>query len=129
MIGKAVYHILSNATAVTDLVGDRILRGRAKQGTAHPYVVFSNATTDPVESKDDAQTQDDHIVEVLIFDQDYNKTEAVASAVREALHDYSGDANGVDVVECRFTGGDDEPADLNSILYGVAQDYRIVIKR
>ena len=128
MIGKAIHHILTNSGPITAIVGQRVIRGIAQQGTIHPYISFRIFDDSGIETKDIYHDQDEATIELLIYDQDWKQVDTLAAAVKSAMHGFSGSANGVQVVECRFDGGSDETVNISQSLYAISQDYRIVIK-
>ena len=51
IVGKAIYNILSNTTAITDIVGTKIYPEIAPQNETQPYIVYSIVSNNPVETK------------------------------------------------------------------------------
>ena len=84
MIGKAVYNILANDSALAALVSTNIFPEVAPAGTEAPVVVFSVESIQPEYSRSGLD-RDASTVAVLCFSKDYTDSIDILIAVRNAL--------------------------------------------
>ena len=71
-VGKAIYNILSNTTAVTDIVTTKIYPEIAPQNETQPYIVYSVVSNSPSDTKDDNGNIDEAQIEVYCFNTKYS---------------------------------------------------------
>lgn len=96
MIGKVIYSILSNATAVTDIVGTDIYPEIAPEGVTAPCVIFDIQNITPVYDRG-GLAYDNSTVNIDMFDKDYTDSVDLMVAVRDALERKTGVFNNVAV--------------------------------
>lgn len=98
-IRKALYHILSNHSPLTDLVGDRIFFLKVPQHftktTATPCVVYNLTSGLGNETKSGPSTVDQPRVQLDFYAKDPDDLTTIAEEAREALDYYSGTVGGV----------------------------------
>lgn len=82
--GIAIYAILSNRQAVTDLVGTRIYPESAPEGATMPYIVYSIVGNTPTETKEDTVI-DEAQIELFSVDDSYGDCMTLADTVRAAM--------------------------------------------
>ena len=66
-VGKAIYNILSNTTAVTDIVSTKIYPEIAPQNESQPYIVYSVVSNSPSNTKDDNGEIDEAAIEAVSY--------------------------------------------------------------
>ncbi len=101
MIGKAIYSILSNTSAVTDIVGAKIYPVVIPEKTEAPAVAWRVRAT-PEYSKS-GNPYDECNVDVMCFARDYDDVVDLFLAVRAALENVRGVYNGVGIIGSRVT--------------------------
>lgn len=107
MIGKVVYNLLSNASAVTDIVGADIYPEIAPEGVTAPCIIFDVMNITPQYSRS-GLSYDQSTVDIDMFEKDYTDSVDLMMAVRAAVERVSGTYN---TVEITF-------AEIQSILSG-----------
>jgi hypothetical protein len=130
--GKAIYHILTNTTAVTDLVNTRIFPVVAPQETILPYVVYNTVSNQPTDTKDGASESDTFRIQIDI----YAKTNSTKSGalqvseidkeIRTALDRNVGTHNGVKVIGLSFLNQNEGMEAVNDI-FRKSSDYQLMI--
>lgn len=68
-----IYRTLKAQQAIVDVLGDRIYEDIAPEGTATPYLVWSDLSGEPNTSLDNITNEDDVSYQVMIYDP-YQKT-------------------------------------------------------
>lgn len=128
IVGKAIYHLLTNATDVTDVVSTRIYPEIAQQDADLPYIVYNVANNEPTDTKRDVSQLDTAQVEVDIYSTSYSQCIDLAVAVRAALDRVKGTYAGVDVQSIQYLNeviDFDEPQRA----YNINADYDVRISR
>ena len=109
MIGKVIYNLLSNASAVTDIVGTKIFPEIAPEGTEAPAVIYDIQDISP-EYTGSGHSHDVSIVDIDCFHPDYTDSVDLMVAVRDALELKHGTFNTVTIKRARilkiFSGWD-----------------------
>lgn len=101
MIGKVVYNLLSNASAVTDIVGTKIYPEIAPEGTEAPAIIYDVQNIEP-QYGGSGQTHDLSSVDIDCFHQDYTDSVDLMVAVRAAVESKSGTYNTVTIQKSRI---------------------------
>lgn len=128
---KTIFYLLSNAAAVTAIVGTtpkRIFPNRAPQAYADPYITFMQIGTVPTDQKDAVSGFDKVDFDVDCWHKDYTLLQTLAAAVRTALDFKTETGQGETVDMIRFVrefDGYDEPAKR----YHKAMQFRLIVKR
>ena len=128
IVGKAIYHLLTNATDVTDIVSTRIYPEIAQQDADLPYIVYNVANNEPTDTKPEPSKLDTAQVEVNIYAESYTDCIDLAVAVRAALDRVKGTYNGVNVQSIQYQNeiiDFDEPQRA----YNISADYDVRISR
>ena len=128
IVGKAIYHLLTNATDVTDIVSTRIYPEIAQQDADLPYIVYAIANNEPTDTKPEPSKLDTAQVEVNIYSDSYTEAIDLAVAVRAALDRVKGTYNGVNVQSIQYQNeiiDFDEPQRA----YNISADYDVRISR
>jgi hypothetical protein len=129
--GKAIYNILTNTSAVTSYVGNKISPLKANNLAEFPYVIYEQVSLVPSIDKDGPSKLDIIRVQINILDTDYDRLSNVADAIRTALErKISGAYGGVNVQSIVFDNEGEmynDNVDLDGI-YGWQQDYILRIK-
>ena len=128
IVGKAIYHLLTNATDVTDIVSTRIYPEIAQQDADLPYIVYNVANNEPTDTKPEPSKLDTAQVEVNIYSDSYTECIDLAVAVRAALDRVKGTYAGVNVQSIQYLNeiiDFDEPQRA----YNISADYDVRISR
>lgn len=129
--GLAIYAILSNKLAVTNLVDTRIYPESAPEGVQMPYIVYSVVGNSPVETKEETVV-DEAQIEIFSVDRTYSSCMTLADTVRKTLDraDYTSVVVGkeIDVQSMIYTN---EVTEVNQDrnTYVAIQDYTMRIKK
>tara|TARA_R110000824_G_scaffold97167_4_gene232116 strand:+ start:650 stop:1039 length:390 start_codon:yes stop_codon:yes gene_type:complete len=126
IVGKAIYNILTNASAVTDIVSTRIFPEIAPQNQNHPYVVYSVVSNSPTDTKEENGNVDEAAIEIYCFHTTYSTAIDLGVAVRAALERKNGTFGGVEIQSINYTN---EQMDVNPerSIWVAIQDYKIRI--
>lgn len=126
IVGKAIYNILSNVTAVTDIVGTKIYPEIAPQNESQPYIVYSVVSNSPTDTKEENGNVDEATIEVYCFNTNYSTAIDLGVAVRAALERKNGTFGGVAIQSINYTN---EQMDVNPerSIWVAIQDYTIRI--
>ena len=128
IVGKAIYHLLTNATAITDIVGTRIYPEVAQQDGDLPYIVYNVSNNEPSDTKPEPSKLDTAEIEVHCYATSYSQAIDIAVAVRGALDRVKGTYNGVNVQSIQYINeviDFDEPQRA----YNISADYEVRISR
>lgn len=104
--GKAVYNILTNDSALANIVGTKIYPELAQQDQATPYVVYTVAISDPSGTKQASSSLDEQTVTVYGVSPNYSECMDIGIAVRAALDRNGGAFAGVQVQTIDFDRAD-----------------------
>jgi len=126
IVGKAIYNILTNVTAVTDIVGTKIYPEIAPQNESQPYIVYSVVSNSPTDTKEENGNVDEATIEVYCFNTKYSTAIDLGVAVRAALERKNGTFGGVKIQSINYTN---EQMDVNPerSIWVAIQDYTIRI--
>tara|TARA_R100001443_G_scaffold85795_2_gene92511 strand:+ start:226 stop:618 length:393 start_codon:yes stop_codon:yes gene_type:complete len=126
IVGKAIYNILSNTSAVTDIVSTKIYPEIAPQNESQPYIVYSVVSNNPTDTKEDNGNVDEASIEVYCFNTKYTTAIDLGVAVRAALERRNGTFGGVKIQSINYTN---EQMDVNPerSIWVAIQDYTIRI--
>jgi len=126
IVGKAIYNILTNVTAVTDIVGTKIYPEIAPQNESQPYIVYSVVSNSPTDTKEENGNVDEASIEVYCFNTKYSTAIDLGVAVRAALERKNGTFGGVKIQSINYTN---EQMDVNPerSIWVAIQDYTIRI--
>jgi hypothetical protein len=137
-VGKAIYNILSNDSAVAPLVTEggviRIYPSRYKinqQNGTLPFIVYQVVSDIPNMTKNGVSTYDYVSVQITLVHSKYSELMTLSANVRTALDYVSGTYDGVVVDKIFFENSVesfDDTSGTNGI-YQIAQDYRFNINR
>lgn len=129
MIGKAIYHILTNDANVSAIVGSRIFPVIAKIDGDKPSIIYHAISTTPTDFKQGPSDIDFIRVQLNIYAPSYDTTLDIADKVRLALDRYPHTTvAGVHLAGVSFLDqgdGWDDQAKVNHI----NQDFQFRIKR
>ena len=126
IVGKAIYNILSNVTAVTDIVSTKIYPEIAPQNESQPYLVYSVVSNSPTDTKEENGNVDEATIEVYCFNTNYSTAIDLGVAVRAALERKNGTYGGVQIQSINYTN---EQMDVNPerSIWVAIQDYTVRI--
>jgi len=131
---KAVYNILSSASAITDIVSTRIYPRNAPQNTAFPCIVYQVQSAAPTDSKDVPSDLDDVRVQIDCWAKStaskagYDQAEELQEAVRTAIDGITPGTYGtVEVSGIKFLNENDLLSEELEV-YGRTADYQFKIK-
>ena len=106
-IGRAIYNILSNNTAVASMVGKNISPNIMSQTTNFPFIVYDVTSDNPVGQKDSVATLDVATIMVSAYAESYSDSNKLGLYIRHALDRVNGTYSGVDIQAIDFDGYDD----------------------
>ena len=109
--GKAIYNLLSSASAVTDIVANRIYPLRVPDKTAFPCITYQTISNVPYNSKSGFTSYQSR-VQVNVFENDYNNAFILSDAIKTALADKVGTFGGVVVQGTKFLNQIDQEEDF-----------------
>ena len=126
IVGKAIYNILSNVTAVTDIVSTKIYPEIAPQNESQPYIVYSVVSNSPTDTKEENGNVDEATIELYCFNTNYSTAIDLGVAVRAALERKNGTYGGVEIQSINYTN---EQMDVNPerSIWVAIQDYTVRI--
>ncbi len=131
IVGKAIYHILTNESGVTNLVGTNIFPEIAPPDINPPYIVYSVVSNQPTELKENGNQLDTASVEVYSFETNYVKAVDLGVVVRTALDRRRSPGtdgyNGVQINSIDYTNEQMDVNEKRNIWVSI-QDYSIRIK-
>lgn len=107
-IGKAIYQLLSENTAVTDRVQNKIYPLIADTGTTFPFIIYKRTGIEPSDSKDRFIYNEDTYVDVVIASDKYNESIEIADLVKVALQGKKGNYSNIEVYDIRMTDADED---------------------
>lgn len=107
-IGKAIYQLLSENTAVTDRVQNKIYPLIADTGTTFPFIIYKRTSVIPSDSKDRFIYNEDTYVDVVIASDKYNESIEIADLVKAALQGKKGNYSNIEVYDIRMTDADED---------------------
>lgn len=106
----AIYHLLSNATDVTDIVGANIFPNVVPQGKTGDSITYSITNVESFDGKGAYNDYNSVSVQISCFCEKYDKTGDLVEAVRTALDRESG------------TFGTDTTVEVDNIFFQNMQD-------
>lgn len=106
-VGRAIYNILKNNTAVNSMVGTNISPNRMRQTTAFPFIVYDVVTDEPESQKESVATLDSYTVMVSCYASTYSESNRLGHYVRTAMDRVSGAYGGVQIQAIDFQYYDD----------------------
>lgn len=128
-LGKAIKSLLVAAPSVNNTVSGRIFPDMVPQETAFPLIAYTIINEDPTKIKGAVSPLDTVAVQIDIYSQSYETTQALNDAVRSTLDKFRGTQNGVviDGFDFQATGAGRYDEKLN--VFWVSQDYNVRINR
>tara|TARA_R100000773_G_C4218366_1_gene116848 strand:- start:1053 stop:1472 length:420 start_codon:yes stop_codon:yes gene_type:complete len=137
-VGKAIFDILTNISAVLSIVSDsgtdpRIFPSRFDfpKTVKTPYITYQVVSDEPNNTKNGASTYDYVTVQINLYSTSYSLLITLAEKIRGNIDYVSGTFQGVEVDKIFFQNQNelfDDSAGQQGF-YGIAQDYRFNIKR
>ena len=131
MISTAIYSLLYADTSIRQLVYTRIYPEKAAQGDAMPYIVYSQISQTPTDSKTNGTGFDRYRVQVTAVAESYTTCETLGGLIRTALDRKTGTYGSLVVTQIVYEDTNDIPFGLqeDSIqLYGRAVDFIVTTK-
>lgn len=101
----ALHARLSTVAGLMALVADRIYPGLVPENQTLPLVAFVRIDEDEEQAMGGDTDIQETAFEVTSFGADYDSTEAVHEAVRNALRRFTGTSGGVEVADILLRGG------------------------
>tara|TARA_R100000664_G_C2758654_1_gene147744 strand:+ start:2115 stop:2510 length:396 start_codon:yes stop_codon:yes gene_type:complete len=121
-VGKAIYNILKNDSAVSDITTN-ISPLIVGQTIDLPAVIYRTSDNTPSDTKNGVSLLDEIMVEIEFISETYSLVEDLAAKARTALDRYSGTANGVKVQSVQFNGELDSIGKFQDGLYNLTHTY------
>ena len=106
-IGRAIYKILKDDTAVFATVETRISPNVMAQTSNFPFIIYDVSRDTPEGVKETTAPLDDYDIMVSCYAVDYKSASNLANYIRTALDRKSGNYAGVDIQSIDFDGYDD----------------------
>lgn len=106
----------------------KVFPGRATQTEHTPFVVYSVLSVDPSDTKQAASGLDQYRVQLNVYSEQLAEVEAIATAIRAILDNYTGTIGTTVIDKIRFMLEVDL-FDDQAQYYCKATDYKIRIKR
>ena len=128
MIGKSIYFLLSNASAVSTIVGTRIYPARIPQIQDFPAISYHQISNLPSETKDAVSGFDKVDFDINLWSKDYSQINTLAESVRAALDRVSISSQGVIIDTIVFVREMDDYSEPAEIYKKVLQFKFIVIR-
>jgi len=128
-IGKSIYNILSNTTAINNLVGTRIFPNVAAQSEVFPFIIYDVQNDFPEDTKDGVANLDITNMMVSAYSDSYAEATKLGNYIRDALDRYSGTNSGVVINTIVFDGYNDAFDDMSGSdgIYRKSLDFKIRI--
>jgi len=127
MIGKVIYSILSNNTAVAAIASNRIFPVLAAADAALPYVVYNQISRLPNANKDRTKQVETYRVQLDAYAATFDQASELADKINLALSFYNGTVSGIKVDIIVFENENDN-LDNETEIYKKSHDYMIRIK-
>ena len=99
-VGRAIYYILSNNTAVKNLIGTKIYPLVLPELTPLPAIVYERNSD--LEYSLDGAGISTSAVDITILSENYSNTMAISEAVYTALQWYKGTADTINIINIRL---------------------------
>ena len=119
----AIYSLLSNDSAVTAYVSDRIYPVNVPDQIQYPAIVYSQLSEDELDSKD-APIHNGYLFSVDIYAGSYNQAQVIANAARKALHWRTVTVEDLGTVRFKMEDRADTDLDEEKDMYHTALDFR-----
>lgn len=100
-LGKAIYSILSNNSAIAGYVGTKIFPVIIPQETTLPIIVYERSGNANY-TRDGISTNDSNL-DITILSSKYTESVDIAQSVLTALNNYHGTVQGINVIDIRLT--------------------------
>lgn len=126
---SAIYSILSGESSLTDLVSTRIYPVFPPQGSSFPLVVFTLGNNEPLNQKDGTSPVDTDQLQVDVYATTALTAEAIDTAIRSAIDNYSGTSEGVVIRQIFYTGSSAPQYDDDIKVHWFSSDYVMKIER
>lgn len=107
-IGMHVFEKLQSSQKLTQFVGEKIYPLSTKRATSFPFIVYKRMGLTPNETKDRYASGDNVSVEVVIADNNYSTSVAIAEEVRLALEHKNGDYDSFSVTDAKLVACDED---------------------
>ena len=131
MISTAIYTMLYADSKVKGKVSTRIYPNRAVQDAAMPYLVYSQVTKLPADSKDSGTGFDKYRIQVDVVDDSYTACELLAYDVRAAMDRVTGTFDTLIVLQTVYVDENESPQlddEGSTKVYMRSVDFMIIAK-
>ncbi|MDD2742327.1 MAG: DUF3168 domain-containing protein [Rhodocyclaceae bacterium] len=129
---KAIFTLLKASTAVTAIVGTRIMAGIIPQGTPLPAVAYNHISTverNPTLAMNEAVTVATSRIEVAAQTKDYPTQKALLAAIRAACRNKQGVFNGITVDSVLVDTIGPDLRDDEAGIYMQTIDFKVTFKQ
>lgn len=126
MIGKAIYNILKNNSAVHNLIGDKIFPYAIEENTQLPVAVYRVPVITPEYTKDGV-VEEENKVEILALSNSYANCLDIGAAIRSALEYKKGTVENINIVQSRVDSIE-ETYDFEGNVYMNKFNFSIITK-
>lgn len=130
-VGKAIYNILTNDSAVSAIVGTRVFPQKVEFDERMPAITYFVVGTTPNNTKNGVSTYDYVTAQITGFGTNYAEAQDLADKIRTALDYVSGTYAGVVIDKIFFQTSQDLYDDGfgEKGIHYVAMDFRFNINR
>lgn len=125
---SVVKYLLSQASAVTSIVSDKIRPIKSAQGDTYPLIIYRITNSNLEDSKDGNSNLANVIVEVEMYATSYDQLITLSTATRKALDGQSGTIDGHDIKRLKYETARDNYQDAAALdgVYMLQHDYLII---
>lgn len=114
LVGDAVFAILSEDTAIADIVGTKIEPNKIPQDADLPYIVYRVVSGVPLASLTGGSGAIDHRLQIDCYSETYQQASEVGNLVRLAMENIRDETHGeVAVLSCNVEDISDLPVGPN----------------
>ena len=107
-IAPAVYDLLKNDATVAGYVATRIYPDQIPQEAVYPAIVHYKTEVSELAVISAPTTNYRITLQIDVYCDTYGEGEAIASAIKAVLHDYSGTVQSIAISKCYFNSQSDE---------------------
>jgi len=104
LILESIYSILFNDAGINAAVSGRIYPNMALLGADFPLIVFSNPSSAPIPTKDNASVIDIHDIQVDIYSATALQAGNISALIRALLDRYTGVVEGHNIQSIQLRG-------------------------
>lgn len=108
LVGKLIFLTLSNDSAITEYVGDKIYPVVAPYEVTNPYIVFTRVNDSGTQYSKDGVYGDTINFQISVFSDKYIEAVEVANLVRNSFEDHRISNNELEIYNIRMTSASEQ---------------------